>query len=458
MTVLCFACVLAFFLHSGHSGKSKTDSSPAWEDIGEGGGLLSGRDGMQESPADGGSASLLNDGKVEAGGDPGDGSGGGSSGAPGDGDKQELSDKTEDEGTPEDSGNSEAVPIAVEDLAAARVSSGEITLSWPDDHDERAGEYIVMRKPAAAADSEWREVGRLSSDGKAGNGRDSFSDKLTSPAPQQYLYRVDMEMSGENGYTASEGDEVLRSNVLICLDPGHYSGKNAVNTPDSYGYEENIATLGTGIRLRDLLEEKYGIASVMTRDSEHISIGGFSDKNLDSSHISLRGKSAAGSDYFISLHTNSNRDNINGYPTFNQPIAINKPIVLVSLYSLGNETAISIANAIGTNLSRLYEKEGLSTVSGFDTAAPNAAKEWSMDYNDGLNMRGAVCVRHGENGEYYGVLRGATEAGVPGLIVEHGHHTTTEIRRAAMEGDLLSEWASADAAGIAAGLGFVAAE
>ena len=62
--------------------------------------------------------------------------------------------------------------------------------------------------------------------------------------------------------------------------------------------------------------------------------------------------------------------------------------------------------------------------------------------------------RHGNHGQYYGVLRGAEEAGIPGVIIEHGYHTVAEMRDAAKNGDLNNKWADADAKGIASALGF----
>lgn len=62
--------------------------------------------------------------------------------------------------------------------------------------------------------------------------------------------------------------------------------------------------------------------------------------------------------------------------------------------------------------------------------------------------------RHGNHGQYYGVLRGAEEAGIPGIIIEHGYHTVPEMRNAAKNGDLKSKWADADAEGIASAIGF----
>ena len=53
------------------------------------------------------------------------------------------------------------------------------------------------------------------------------------------------------------------------------------------------------------------------------------------------------------------------------------------------------------------------------------------------------------------MLRGATNVGVPGMIIEHGYHSVKEVRYAAMRTDLASKWAKADAYGIAKGFGLV---
>lgn len=62
-----------------------------------------------------------------------------------------------------------------------------------------------------------------------------------------------------------------------------------------------------------------------------------------------------------------------------------------------------------------------------------------------------MCKRTGTNGDYYGVLRGASNVQVPGLIIEHGFHTVPEVRQAAVNEDLKNVWSKADAEGIAAG-------
>ncbi len=97
---------------------------------------------------------------------------------------------------------------------------------------------------------------------------------------------------------------------------------------------------------------------------------------------------------------------------------------------------------------------GLSFTGQFEECSTDSLTEWTSDFNDSINIKGTVCYRLGTDGDYYGVLRGAANVDVPGMIVEHGYHTVEEVRRQAMTEDLAAEWAQADADGIVKGLGF----
>lgn len=58
-----------------------------------------------------------------------------------------------------------------------------------------------------------------------------------------------------------------------------------------YGYGEGIFTLQVGLFLREELK-KYGIESYMTRETDSITLGGYTDRDLDKGHIRLRGEYA----------------------------------------------------------------------------------------------------------------------------------------------------------------------
>ena len=56
----------------------------------------------------------------------------------------------------------------------------------------------------------------------------------------------------------------------------------------------------------------------------------------------------------------------------------------------------------------------------------------------------------GSRGDYYGVLRGATAVGTPGLILEHSFHTNTAIAAWLLDENHLERLARAQAAGYCA--------
>lgn len=349
----------------------------------------------------------------------------------------------------------EKQPIAVEEIETQRLSPEKIQISWKSTVDAAVDKYIVKKRPVFNNEpaGDWETVAVAES----GLEEYAIEDTLTSSAPVQYEYRVDVEVTDDSIYEPTEGKSVLGSNVMICIDPGHYAGKNSFSDGDSCEYAEGDFTLILAMQLRDILKETYGIDSYMTRESGTISLGGYTNLTLDREHIALRGEYAAEqqSNLFVSIHTNANNNNANGYETWEQPIAINKALVFVNLTGKESETTLQICNAVGVNLSKVNYELGLSTIEDFRTINDvSDILEWTSAYNDGLNEVGTVVCRMNGNADYYGVLRGAASVGIPGIIVEHGMHTIPEVREAAQNG-LAEYWAKADAYGIAYGFGFV---
>lgn len=253
-------------------------------------------------------------------------------------------------------------------------------------------------------------------------------------------------------YKPVEGNSIYASNLLVCIDPGHFSGKNKIVNEDGSSYSEGDATLILAKNLEEKLRLGYGITCILTRTTGDITLGGYTNDSLDEGHISLRGSYAQGSDLFLSLHTNANQDNANGYATDEQSISINKTLVFVNAVAYEDNRMLRLANAVGSYLTEVNYDMQVSESDEFQSIeTKEEAKRWSDEYNDQLNVPGTVCVRWGEHGDYYGVLRGAAMVNVPGLIIEHGFHTIPEVRKLALTGELLEKWAEADANGIAEG-------
>lgn len=350
--------------------------------------------------------------------------------------------------------------VGVDSLYFERISRTEIKLLWSDKQDYFVDTY-TLKKRAVTEDeenSEWQVVATITSDSSVDGELWEVIDELQDDAPQQFEYWVDVTLY-ENATIekATEGTSIFASNIKICIDPGHYNIAKEVADADEYYYVEGNFVLEIALELQDILKEKYGIDSCLTRETDTITLGGYTDDELDSAHISLRGEYAAEEDcdLFVSLHTNSNEEDANGYPTFFQPIKINKPIIIVNTVALTSETAMKTANATGAKLASVNFELGLAETDMFSEVSAERIGEWTQKYNDGLGGVGTVVVRTGKkNPDYYGVLRGAANVGIPGMIIEHGYHSVAEVRKAAVAGDLKEVWANADAVGIAYGFGF----
>jgi len=348
--------------------------------------------------------------------------------------------------------------VFVKKLDFTRVSKKKIRLTWEIENASLIENYLLKRRETqnGQGTGSWIEIRRIEGSLAKGKKKLSVVDQLEKAKPQQYEYRVDVLLKDESSVHMTDGTAILASNVMICIDPGHYKGKNKVTGEKSYRYVEGNFTLKIAKALKKELKRQYGIDSYMTRTTGTITMGGYTNDVLDSAHISLRGEYAGKkkSNLFVSLHTNANLENANGYPTNMQPLAINKTILIANQPACESDTMIRVCNAIGQKLTVINKEMGLSVTEDFRTVAKGEIPAWTDEYNDQLRAKGTVVYRKGNNGDYYGVLRGAANAGVPGVIIEHGMHTVAKLRKKAKNSDLDKLWGDADAYGIACGIGF----
>ena len=158
----------------------------------------------------------------------------------------------------------------------------------------------------------------------------------------------------------------------VCLDAGHFGKYNRSPGVPAYYESERMWKL---TQLQAAALKKRGITVIQTRSDQA------SDLALTS-----RGRKAKGCDLFISNHSNavgSRMDETVDYPV--AYVALNG-----SADDIGKKLADCVANVMGTK------------------------------------QNGRIATKKGSTGgEYYGVLRGAVEVGVPCLILEHSFHTHT---------------------------------
>ncbi|MGL5436844.1 MAG: glucosaminidase domain-containing protein, partial [Lachnospiraceae bacterium] len=203
-----------------------------------------------------------------------------------------------------------------------------------------------------------------------------------------------------NNLTQYDGGKAMR----ICLDAGHYGKYN--QSPANGEYYESDMVWKLHLMLKAYLEG-YGIEVITTRPNQDTDLALYN-----------RGTTSAGGDLFISLHSNAVGSGVN--ESIDYPVS----------YCAINSTA----DGIGRLLAQVVE-----TIMGTKQAA-------------------RIEHRSGTSGDYYGVLRGATAAGVPGLILEHSFHTNTAMTRWLLNDANLDRLAEAQADCIAKYYGLSAVE
>jgi len=183
--------------------------------------------------------------------------------------------------------------------------------------------------------------------------------------------------------------------MKICLDAGHFGKYN--QSPADNGYYESELVWKLHLLQKKYLE-RYGIEVITTRD----------DPDTDR-RLFERGAASRGCDLFISDHTNAVGSGVNN--SVDYPAA----------YCAINGSADGIGMALAQCVEVIIE----------------TSQEARIEH------------RRGKNGDYYGVLRGATAVGTPALILEHSFHTNAEIVRWLMNEGNLDRLARAEADTIA---------
>lgn len=196
-------------------------------------------------------------------------------------------------------------------------------------------------------------------------------------------------------YNLTQYDYVqTESRLKICLDAGHYGKYN--QSPANKNYYESDMVWKLHLMLKKYLEE-YGIEVITTR----------SDQATDRA-LYNRGTASKGCDLFISLHSNATKglNDSTDYPA--------------SFCAINGK-----ADRIGLVLAQVIENT--------------------------IPTKQAAKIEHriGDSGDdYYGVLRGATAVGTPGLILEHSFHTNTAITNWLLDDGNLDKLAKAEAQAI----------
>lgn len=183
--------------------------------------------------------------------------------------------------------------------------------------------------------------------------------------------------------------------MKICLDAGHY-GKYNRSPADSRYYESEVMWKLHLLQKKYL--EAYGIAVITTRENQE------KDRSLYD-----RGAASKGCDLFISDHSNAVGVEVNN--------KIDYPVAYCEINGSADGIGMALAQCV----------------------------EVVMETNQAARIE----HRRGQNGDYYGVLRGAAAVGTPGLILEHSFHTNKRIAQWMLNDENLDRLARAEADTIA---------
>lgn len=184
---------------------------------------------------------------------------------------------------------------------------------------------------------------------------------------------------------------ILKRYIKICLDAGHYGKYN--RSPANKAYYESDMNWKLHLLLKKYLEE-YGIEVILTRSKQEYDLG-----------LTARGRVSKGCDLFLSIHSNA----VGSYVKE----SVDFPVVYVPLDGTGHKVGRLLADTIAEVM--------------------------------GTTQKGEVMTRKGNNGDYYGVIRGAVSVGTPGLILEHSFHTNTRSTLWLLDDGNLDKMAKAEA-------------
>ncbi len=205
-------------------------------------------------------------------------------------------------------------------------------------------------------------------------------------------------------------------NMRILLDPGHYGDwYNQSTTKYKEYYESRFTWRFTNI-LKTALE-KFGVTVGLTRQ-----------KDQDVGLVD-RGRKAQGYDLFLSLHSNA----VGSYVDENTDYSVAYIMMddgnkLTTYDNISRELGLKLAQCVKTTMNLRQDGIIQTRQMGYDRNG-----DGRLDAED----------------EYYGVLYGARQVKVPGIILEHSFHTNTRSTQWLMDDSNLQKMADVEAQTIA---------
>lgn len=198
-----------------------------------------------------------------------------------------------------------------------------------------------------------------------------------------------VSLSGD-GNTHTVQANFARAEFKLKIDPGH-AGK--YNSGAAAGYWESEMSWELSNYLKKMINKYPGVKATLTKES------------LDEDpEVYDRGTFAKGNDLFVSIHSNSSDSSSTDYPLTIVPYAKEQ------LYKLAQPLGIALAKGI---------KKTMKTSQKYQV--------WVKKQRDGR--------------DWFGVVRGASDVGVAGIIIEHSFHSNPGMAKWLMKAKNLKKLA-----------------
>lgn len=214
--------------------------------------------------------------------------------------------------------------------------------------------------------------------------------------------------------------------TVICLDPGHGGESQGTHyVYDDVEIEEKNLNYYIALRLKKYLEQYDNIEVVIDRGENE-------DPSFETRIAFAKENNA---DYIVSLHNNSkSRDDI-------------EPSGCMAITTCSHYQAESAVNDDVYGASRQL---ALSILSQLKNTGLTITTDWNANKTNGILQRvGSGAYPDGSECDYYGLIRNATYAGIPSVIIEHAFLSNErDYRKFLSSNTKLDILAKADAAGI----------
>lgn len=263
------------------------------------------------------------------------------------------------------------------------------------------------------------------SEAGAENNAQVNAESTAEPAPESVPAEQPASESVPAEQPATEAP-TQPAKTVICLDPGHGGESQGTHyIYDDVEIEEKNLNYYIALRLKKYLEQYDNIEVVIDRGENE-------DPSFET-RISFAKENNA--DYIVSLHNNSkSRDDI-------------EPSGCMAITTCSHYQAESAVNDDVYGASRQL---ALSILSQLKNTGLTITTDWNANKTNGILQRvGSGAYPDGSECDYYGLIRNATYAGIPSVIIEHAFLSNErDYRKFLSSNTKLDILAKADAAGI----------